>query len=175
MIETQRLQLIPCELSHFEAILNDEQKLASLLQVSLAEDWLGFDAAIEAMAPAYEHQKAHPEIFGWWTYLFVHKPDRTLIGLGGYKGPVQKGVVEIGYEIAPAYRRQGLALEAAHGMTRNAFANPEVESVDAHTLPDRNASTRVLEKLGMKFVETVHDPQDGEIWRWSVMREDYQG
>jgi hypothetical protein len=49
MIETSRLQLIPCELSHFEAIVNDETSLAALLQVELAEDWLGFAAAREAM------------------------------------------------------------------------------------------------------------------------------
>ena len=35
MIETERLQLFPCELQHFEAILHDQQKLGSLLNVNL--------------------------------------------------------------------------------------------------------------------------------------------
>ncbi len=174
MIETSRLQLRPCELSHFEAIISDEAQLAKELQVDLAEDWLGFDAAREAMQPAYEYLKTNPNALGWWTYLFIHKADLTLIGLGGFKGEVNEaGMVEIGYEIAPAYRRRGLALEAALGMIDFAFANPRVKLVDAHTLPERNASTGVLEKAGMSFAETVNDPTDGEIWRWTISREDY--
>lgn len=175
MIETKRLQLIPCDLTHFEAILNDQQKLASLLQVKLADEWLGFDAAQEAMRPGYEHLKSHPEIFGWWTYLFVHKPDRTLIGLGGFKGPVNaEGTVELGYAIAPAYRRRGLASEATLGLINYAFAHPEISRVVAHTLPEKNASTGVLEKVGMKFIAAVQDPDDGEVWRWSLSRNDYR-
>lgn len=175
MIQTARLHLVPCDLSHFEAILHDEQELASLLQVELAEDWLGFPAAREAMQPSYEFLMAHPSVLGWWTYLFIHQADRTLIGLGGFKGePNEEGMVEIGYEVAPAYRRRGLAMEAAQGMINYAFARPEIKRVDAHTLPERNASTRVLEKVGMKHVGTVQDPQDGEIWRWSLLREEYR-
>ena len=173
MIETKRLQLIPCELQHFEAILNDQQKLASLLDVKLADDWLGFDAAQEAMQPSYQHLKSHPEILGWWTYLFVHKPDRTLIGLGGFKGLVnEEGMVELGYAIAPAYRRRGLAIEATRGMIKYAFQHPGILCVDAHTLPEKNASTGVLEKAGMKFIGPVNDPEDGEVWHWRLGRDD---
>ncbi len=175
IIETERLRLVPCDLPHFDAILNDEQELASLLDVKLAADWLGFPAAHEAMQPSLEHLKKHPEILGWWTYLFVYKADRTLIGLGGFKGLVtEDGVVELGYEIAPAYRRRGLAAEAARGMIDYAFANKKVSRVQAHTLPEKNASTGVLEKVGMKFVEAVQDPQDGEVWRWSISREEFE-
>lgn len=175
MIETSRLQLIPCELAHFEAIIQDQARLAALLQVKLAEDWLGFDAASEAMRPAYEYLKSHPSALGWWTYLFVNKPDRTLVGLGGFKGEVNDdGMVEIGYAIAPAYRRRGLAAEASRGMIEYAFGYPEIKRVDAHTLPERNASTGVLEKVGMKLLGTVNDPDDGEIWHWSLNRNNYR-
>ncbi len=174
MIETERLQLIPCELTHFEAMLEDERKLATLLQVKLAEEWLGFAAAREAMQPCYEHLKSHPEDLGWWTYLFINKSDRTLIGLGGFKGAVnEEGIIEIGYAIAPAYRRKGLAVEASHGMIKYAFTNPQLKKIYAHTLPEYNASTGVLEKIGMNLIGAVNDPVDGEIWRWSLNREDY--
>ena len=46
----------------------------------------------------------------------------------------------------------GLASEATRGMIKYAFAHPEVGRVDAHTLPEKNASTGVLEKVGMKFM-----------------------
>lgn len=175
MIETARLQLIPCELAHFEAILHDKQQLASLLRVTLAEDWLGFRAAQEAMQPCYEYLKSHPSVLGWWTYMFVHKADCALIGLGGFKGEAnEEGIVGIGYAIAPTYRRRGLAAEAARGMIEYAFSHPQVRRVDAHTLPESNASTRVLERVGLKYVGTAHDKEDGEVWAWSLSREDYR-
>jgi len=175
MIETLRLQLIPCELSHFEALINDESQLAASLQVVIDPEWLGFDAAREAMQPAHDYLEAHPSALGWWTYLFIHKPDRTLIGLGGFKGEVnEEGMVEIGYAIAPSYRRRGLASEAALGMIDYSFALPQVKRVDAHTLPERNASTGVLEKVGMKHLGAVIDPDDGEVWHWSLSREQYE-
>jgi hypothetical protein len=46
--------------------------------------------------------------------------------------------------------------------------------VDAHTLAERNGSVRVLEKVGMTFMGAVNDPDDGEIWHWSLSREDYE-
>ena len=175
MLETARLQLIACELGHFEAMLDDERRLASMLRVTAAEGWLGFTAAREAMRPAYEYLRRHPSVTGWWTYLFVHKGDAKLIGLGGFKGgPSEEGVVEIGYALAPAYRGMGLASEAARGMLAYAFSHPEVRSVVAHTLPEKNASTRVLEGVGLRHVGTVHDPEDGEVWRWSLDRKDYR-
>jgi ribosomal-protein-alanine N-acetyltransferase len=175
MIETARLELIPCELTHFEAIIHDEAQLAALLQVEIAPEWLGFAAASEAMRPAYDYLKAHPSVLGWWTYLFIHKPERTLIGLGGFKGEVnEEGMVEIGYAIAPGYRRRGLAREASLGMIDYAFSYPQITRVDAHTLPERNASTGVLEKVGMKHLGTVNDPDDGEIWHWRLSRGDYE-
>lgn len=175
MIETERLRLIPCELAHFEAMLRNESELATLLQVALADDWLGFTAAKEAMPYSYEYLKAHPSALSWWTYLFIHAADRTLIGLGGFKGEAdESGMVEIGYSIAPLYRNRGLATEAARGMIAYAFAHPQVTRVDAHTLPDTNASTRVLQKVGMSYLGLAHDPDEGEVWHWSLRREEYK-
>jgi ribosomal-protein-alanine N-acetyltransferase len=175
MIKTERLKLIPCELEHFEAMLKDEQQLASMLGVSPADDWLGFEAAQAAMPYSYEYLKSHPTALGWWTYLFIHVGDNALIGLGGFKGEADaEGMVEIGYSIAPGYRRRGLATEAARAMIAYAFSHPHVTSVDAETLPQRNPSTLVLQKVGMKHVGLAQDPDEGEVWHWSLKRDEYQ-
>jgi [ribosomal protein S5]-alanine N-acetyltransferase len=47
-----------------------------------------------------------------------------------------------------------------------AAADQGVRIVRAHTLPERNASTRVLEKCGFEFTGEVVDPEDGPVWRW---------
>jgi ribosomal-protein-alanine N-acetyltransferase len=147
-----------------------------MLRVTLADNWLGFADAEQAMQPSYEYLKSHPSVLGWWTYLFIHTADLTLIGVGGFKGePDAEGVVEIGYAIAPAYRGRGLATESARGMIEYAFSHSEVSRVDAHTLPERNVSTRVLKRVGMSYLGVVNDPEDGAVWQWSLRREEYEG
>jgi RimJ/RimL family protein N-acetyltransferase len=177
MIETANLKLIPCELQHFEAILKDQKQLEQLLGVTVFDNWFDFPgvAGIEAIQFSYQYLKAHPDALGWWTYLFVHVKDNVLVGLGGYKGKAdESGMVEIGYAIVPAYRCRGLATEAAQGLIDYAFSHAHIKTVDAHTLAERNASVRVLEKAGMKNVGTVHDPDDGEIWHWTLSKEGYR-
>lgn len=175
MIKTERLKLVPCELEHFEALLRDERELAAMLGVSTADDWLGFEAAREAIPYSYEYLKSHPDAVGWWTYLFIHSADNSLIGMGGFKGKADAdGIVEIGYSIAPGYRRRGLATEASRGMIDYAFSHPHVTEVIAHTLAERNPSTRVLERVGMKQSGVSQDPDEGEVWRWSLKREEYK-
>lgn len=177
MIKTANLKLIPCELQHFEAILKGHKQLEQMLGVTVFDNWFDFPgvAGIEAIRFSYEYLEAHPDALGWWTYLFIHTKDNALIGLGGYKGKAdESGMVEIGYAIIPAYRGKGLAIEAAQGLVVHAFSHAHIKRVDAHTLAEHNASTRVLEKVGMKNVGTIHDPDDGEIWHWSLSKENYR-
>ncbi len=172
MIETANLKLLPCELSHFEAFLRGGAELESLLKVRIAQGWPHFP---EAMPAGYSMLKKEPSLLGWWTYLFIHEGERALIGSGGFKGKADaQGVVEIGYEIAPSYRERGFATEAAEGLAAYAFSHVDVRAVDAHTLPEKNASVRVLEKMGMKFQGAVTDPDFGEIWHWRITREEYE-
>lgn len=172
MIETTNLRLVPCELSHFEALLNDPEQIERMLGVTVAEGWLEFG---EAMTFGYEHLKANPDALGWRTYLFVHVGDEALIGNGGFKGAPDEGsMVEIGYVLAPAYQNRGLATEAALGLVSHAFSQPQIRMVDAHTLAEVNPSTRVLEKVGMRLIGTAHDPDEGEVWHWRLGREDYE-
>jgi ribosomal-protein-alanine N-acetyltransferase len=171
IIETPNLQLIPCELVHLEAFLRDKQELEQILGVTVPDNWPQMP---ESLGYVHSALKADPTSAKWGYHLFVHTEDRALIGEGGYKGrPDAAGVVEIGYAIIPEYRRRGLAFEAARGLTDKAFSHAEVAAVQAHTLKDGTASINVLKKLGMKFVGTALDPDEGEVFQWKVERKDY--
>jgi ribosomal-protein-alanine N-acetyltransferase len=171
IIETANLQLIPGEATHFEAILGNKKELEPMLNVTVPDNWPTFP---ESMPHGYQILKSDPASQSWGFYLFIHSADRVLIGEGGFKGkPDGEGVVEIGYALVPEYRLRGLATEAARGLTDYAFSRPEVAIVQAHTLCDGTASINVLKKLGMKFIASVHDPEDGEVLRWRVERKDY--
>ncbi|REJ85757.1 MAG: GNAT family N-acetyltransferase [Acidobacteria bacterium] len=103
-----------------------------------------------------------------WRFGFaaVERADRTAIGVAMYKGPPAEGTVEIAYGFVPAYQGRGHATEAARALVDFASEQSEVQRIRAHTLPERNASVRVLEKCGFHFVGAVEDPEDGTVWRW---------
>lgn len=172
MIETENLKLVPCELEHFEALINNAEQIEQMLQVSLAKDWNSFP---EAIPFGYKYLQENPDALGWWTYLFIHTADKKLVGSGGFKGKADRsGMVEIGYEIAPEYRGRGLATEAARGLIEYAFSHSHVQMVDAHTLAETNPSTKVLKKIRMQNIETIVDPDDGKLWHWRLLRLDYK-
>jgi hypothetical protein len=41
-----------------------------------------------------------------------------------------------------------------------------VKLIRAHTLPQINASTRILTKCGFDRIGEMIDPEDGLVWRW---------
>lgn len=170
ILETPRLYLIACSIPLYEAILRHDQEVAAYLEVEVSPGWTEFGD--EPSVYSMERVRVNPAEETWWQYLAVHQSDNKLIGAGGYKGaPNRFGVVEIGYEIRPEYRNQGYATEFALGLIDYAFVNETVKIVQAHTLAEPNASTHVLKKCGMYFVEEMFDPDDGTIWQWRREKE----
>ena len=167
MIETARMNLLPCDEETLRAVIAGREALAAHLSVSVPEGWPAFP---EAYAHALDILAADPASAGWWTHLFIERETRALVGSGGYAGRPKDGVVEIGYEIAPAFQGRGLAVEVARGLVEHAFGDPEVSAVIGHTRPESNASTRVLEKVGFVRVDDVEDNEEGTLWRWRVTR-----
>jgi [ribosomal protein S5]-alanine N-acetyltransferase len=103
---------------------------------------------------------------------FVHafrleeKDSAAIVGSCSFKGPPVDGVVEIAYGIDPAHERKGYATEAAQALVDLASSLEGVRLVTAHTLPDGQASKRVLVKCGFDYVGEVEDPEDGTVSRF---------
>ena len=174
LIHTEHLRLLTCQHEHLEAIVREPKSLSALLGVLIPDGWPAYS---EAYPHALESLRKDPlkPYSGWWLYLFIHSAERALVGCGGFKGPPDAdGLVEIGCEIAPAYRGRGLGAEATLGLARYAFTRPQVSAVAAHTLPEKSASTRVLEKAGMKRVGQALDPEAGPVWHWRLTRDAYE-
>ena len=175
MIETERLQLIACSKMHLTALLQSEQALGDLLGVEFAENWLVFPESLDSLPYALKMLEADPQILRWGMQLFLKKDENKLIGNGGFKGAADaQGMIEIGYAIAPSYEKQGLATEAARAMVDDAFSWSHVRMVDAHTLAEENASVKVLQKCGMTKIAKKHDTEDGDIWQWRILREEFE-
>ena len=151
-----------------EKILEGNEALSTYLHINVPVDWTEFgDVPFQY---ALRKIQSDPASVEWLSWLPVLKDENLLIGNCGYKGSPKDGTVEIGYEVIPSYRGIGLATEIAALLVDNAFNSPDVERVIAHSLPEENASCKVLRKCGFEFVEEVEDPEDGKIWKWKVER-----
>ncbi len=105
----------------------------------------------------------------WGGYFVVDHDTREVVGSCAFKNPpTDEGAVEIAYFTYPGFEGRGYATEMARKLVELASRSAAVRRVIAHTLPEMNASTRVLEKVGMAFVGEVMDPEDGRVWRWQV-------
>jgi RimJ/RimL family protein N-acetyltransferase len=104
----------------------------------------------------------------WGGYLAVEGPQRRVVGACGFKGgPGGDGAVEIAYFTFPGEEGRGIATAMVAALVDVARAGgSEVAVVRAHTLPERNASCRALEKAGFLHAGHVTDPEDGPVWRW---------
>ncbi|MCX6134532.1 MAG: GNAT family N-acetyltransferase [Ignavibacteriales bacterium] len=105
----------------------------------------------------------------WFGYLAIDTSTRQMVGTCAFKGaPTKERSVEIAYFTFPVFEGKGYATAMASMLIHAAQSSPEVDSVIAHTLPETNASTRILQKVGMKFLGEVIDLEDGRVWRWSL-------
>jgi RimJ/RimL family protein N-acetyltransferase len=122
----------------------------------------------EAIGFTIDRLATHLHESDWWMHYFL--VNGLIVGSGGYVGRPKKGVVEIGYEIAPGFRGRGYGLGAASALVEHAFDSGQVKSVIAHTLAAEDPSTKLLERLGFVKEEEVPDPEAGTIWRWRLTR-----
>lgn len=171
-IETNRLILVCCDKEVLETLFKGDEALAALLQINIPTKWTEFGEP--AFKYTYDKILSGSGKMEWWAYLPVLKKTKTLLGSCGYKGDPKNEMVEIGYEVAEAYRGWGLATEMAKALIKNAFKSDEVKYVQAHTLAIENESGSVLKKCGMEKMEELEDPEDGKIWRWEVRKTEAQ-
>jgi RimJ/RimL family protein N-acetyltransferase len=151
-METRSLNLV---LQKREEVLAMVDAMSPEERAQVSADWL-----------ARVHSSTAPDP---WTHGFtlVHRGSGTAVGTCGFKGPpAADGVVEIAYGVNPNHQGKGYATEAAEALVRFAFSDARVRMVQAHTLPEAGASTRVLTKCGFRFTGEVMDPDDGLVWRW---------
>jgi [ribosomal protein S5]-alanine N-acetyltransferase len=151
-MQTERLNLV---LQTLEEACAEIEALSPADRAHVSADWLARLRALTSADP--------------WTlgFTLVHRESDTAVGSAGFKGPpTADGMVEIAYGVHPDHQGKGYATEAAQALTAYAFSSGKVRVVWAHTLPEPNASTRVLAKCGFRRIGEVIDPEDGLVWRW---------
>jgi RimJ/RimL family protein N-acetyltransferase len=103
----------------------------------------------------------------WTGYLAVDRAHQIIIGTCAFTAPPDaEGVVEIAYYTFPPFEGRGYASAMAAGLVELAQATAGIRGVRAHTLPEGNASTRIVEKLGFERIGETIDPEAVQVWRW---------
>jgi ribosomal-protein-alanine N-acetyltransferase len=145
----------------------------------LATDRAGFARRMGSPAPSgwpefpqaivftIDRLTTHPGESEWWMHYFL--VNGLIVGSGGFVGRPRHGMAEIGYEVAPGFRRQHYGTGAAAALTRKAFDSGDASSVIAHTLPEDNPSTMVLARLGFTNEGEVKD-HGTVVWRWRITK-----
>jgi RimJ/RimL family protein N-acetyltransferase len=125
------------------------------------------DWAREIVDQTLLHHLRVPRSEPYGGYVVVDRANERVIGVCGFAhGPDDRGQVEIAYGTFPPFEGLGFGTAMAKALTQLAIAAPEVRNVIAHTLPEANGSTRILEKNGFRRAGEAQDPDAGVVWRW---------
>lgn len=102
----------------------------------------------------------------WVGYLVFQ--ENLCVGTCAFKSPPQENQVEIAYFTFPEYEGLGVATRMAAALINLAQKTQSSVKVTAQTLPEKNPSTRILEKLKFSCMGPVQHPEDGEVWQWEL-------
>ena len=164
-IKTKSLRLVPHAPEHLRALIKGTEFYTRSTGLTPANGLRDFIVS-DDVSPEWLESATGADP---WRHGFavIDSQSGLVIGNAGFTGPPDpEGAVEIAYGIVPDYQGRGYATEAAGALVRWAAENDSVSLISAHTLAERNASGRVLEKCGFHHVGELTHLTDGLIWRW---------
>jgi [ribosomal protein S5]-alanine N-acetyltransferase len=100
----------------------------------------------------------------WIAYVAVEAD--VAVGVCAFKGAPRNHAVEIAYATHPGHEGKGVATRMAQELIRIARTTGPPVRIIAHTLPQHNASSRVLTKCGFTQVRDAIDDEVGTVWEW---------
>lgn len=146
ILETERLLLVPYQLSFIEATLIGDNKLSEVSGYSVAKEWPGveFFFYLPYVLEAVKENKNKEK----WTHLVILKSENKIIGEVSAQGsPEITGEAELGYGIVDAYAGNGYATEGASAFL-NWLVSEEIKIIKAKTYLYHKKSQHILTKLG---------------------------
>jgi RimJ/RimL family protein N-acetyltransferase len=161
LLRTQRLRLEPVTDAHLDLFiaLNSDPDVMRLILGRAATPDEPLEEWAERMGPQTDEARglgywagfSDAGFVGWWS-ASAFAADETIAGLG--------------YRLVRSAWNRGLATEGARRMVSQALSAPGVETVIASTMAVNTESRRVLEKLGMRPVNTYVRAWDEPIAGW---------
>ena len=101
--------------------------------------------------------------YGFWAA--VEKSTGRFVGWFHFRpaADADPDEIELGYRLRKSVWGKGYATEGSRALIEKGFADLGVRRVTASTMVVNAASQRVMEKAGLKFVRTFHQPWPDHI------------
>ncbi|MCU1285243.1 MAG: Protein N-acetyltransferase, RimJ/RimL family [Acidobacteriales bacterium] len=158
VVETERLVLR-------RMVTDDAEFILGLLNEPSFLKYIG-DKGVRTLADAREYISSGPIAsylrFGHGLYLVLLKATGVPIGICGLLKRETLKDPDIGFAFLPQYCGQGYAMESAAAVMRYGQSALRMTRIVAITSPGNEASIKLLEKLGMKYEETVRMGKDAD-------------
>lgn len=102
-----------------------------------------------------------------WISYFAFAGSEA-VGVCSFKGAPIEGKVEIAYFTFSKNEGKGYGNQMCDGLIRIVQQTDPHLMVTARSLPMYSASTSILLRNGFELAGVVLDPEDGEVWEWSL-------
>jgi ribosomal-protein-alanine N-acetyltransferase len=128
--------------------------------------------SLEQVRKLVESQQRHWDEhgYGWWA--LAEGGSDALIGWCGINHLPDTDEVELKYLLAEPYWGKGIATESSLLSLQRWIADTEIEEVIGLVHPENIASQRVLEKVGMSFMNRAHY-FGMDLLRYTIRREEF--
>jgi RimJ/RimL family protein N-acetyltransferase len=154
--ETERLILRELLLSDLEGMfeLDSDPEVHKYLGNKIVSDKKQSEEVIKGVRQQYIDN-------GIGRWAIIDKKTNAFIGWAGLKLVTEstngrKNYYDLGYRLIRKYWRQGIATETALIALNYAFTELKINEVYAAASCDNLASNKILQKIGMRFVETFY-------------------
>jgi ribosomal-protein-alanine N-acetyltransferase len=145
-----------------EAVANRDLESASAISAYKLPPYVVSDMGHGVWKRRRRQIEADPEDAVWVTRLIVKTETGEVVGGAGFHGkPDDVGMIEFGYGIDPAHRRQGHARAALTILLEVASKDPRVKVVRATISPDNIPSRSLIDQYGFVEVGEQIDEEDG--------------
>ncbi len=155
-IETERLLIRPWEPGDEPAFREMAGDPEMMRYISSGVPW-----SEERIDEFFTRQERHLKTRGICLGALVERATGRTIGISGLQ-PMRTGEdIEIGWWVAKELWGQGLGTEAGAGCLRYAWDVLGLRRVVAVAYPENRPSTRIMEKIGMRFERRVTGKEIG--------------
>jgi ribosomal-protein-alanine N-acetyltransferase len=147
---TERLRLAPCaeaDVDRLHALLTHPDVRRYLLDDKVVERSWVFDV-VESSRRTFADAR-----YGLWCV--ESRADGAFVGLAGLRVTAGAAEPQLLYALDPSLWGRGFATEASTAVVDYAFDELEFEELLASTDPPNGASIRVMDRLGLRFLEAV--------------------
>lgn len=157
-----RVRIVRLSPDALAALAEGDLAIADALAPVPLSAWLVSDERIGTWRMRARQAVESPEDLPWITGIVVDEATGDTVGAGGFHGaPDERGMVEAGYGVDPAFRRRGYARAVLESLIDDARRDPAVTVLRLTISPDNGPSLALAAQYPFVEVGEQWDEEDG--------------